>query len=113
MLEFKKSGITRAELAVRTGKSKAQISRLLGQPRNLTTDTMGELLFAISGKEMEYNSADPFQRESKSSKHGDAAFMSMDRLHATSTGIAFIRSTIDARGTIVPRGLESIQAVAA
>ena len=59
--EFDKSGLTRSELAVGAGKSKAQISRLLGRPTNLTTDTMGELLFAISGKTPKYRSYRPIQ----------------------------------------------------
>lgn len=61
--EFEKSGITRAELAVRTGKSRALISRLLGQPSNLTADTAEELLFAISGGEIEYHVVYPLSRE--------------------------------------------------
>jgi transcriptional regulator with XRE-family HTH domain len=57
--KFKESGITRAELAVRTGKSRALISRLLGQPGNLTADTMAELLFAMSGEEIQYSAVRP------------------------------------------------------
>jgi transcriptional regulator with XRE-family HTH domain len=60
--ELKKSGITRTELATRTGKSLALISRLLGQPSNLTADTAAELLFAISGGEIEYNVTHPLNR---------------------------------------------------
>lgn len=63
--EFEKSGISRAELAVRTGKSRALISRLLGQPSNLTCDTAAELLFAISGGEIEYRVAYPLSRETR------------------------------------------------
>jgi transcriptional regulator with XRE-family HTH domain len=57
--EFEMSGITRAELAVRTGKSRALISRLLGQPSNLTVDTAAQLIFAISGKEIQYGAVRP------------------------------------------------------
>jgi hypothetical protein len=60
--EFKKSGITRSELAFRTGKSRALISRLLGQPSNLTADTAAELLFAICGGEIQYSVAHPLSR---------------------------------------------------
>jgi hypothetical protein len=57
--KFKESGITRTELAIRTGKSRALISRLLGQPGNLTADTMAELLFAMSGEEIQYSTSRP------------------------------------------------------
>lgn len=57
--KFKESGITRAELAIRTGKSRALMSRLLGQPGNLTADTMAELLFAMSGEEIQYSASRP------------------------------------------------------
>jgi hypothetical protein len=55
-------GITQAELAVRTGKSREIISRLLGQPSNLTADTAAELLFAISGGEIEDHITYPLNR---------------------------------------------------
>jgi hypothetical protein len=65
MKEFSMSGITRAELAIRTGKSRALISRLLGQPGNMTLDTMEELLFGISGKEVRYAAESPSVRQAK------------------------------------------------
>jgi transcriptional regulator with XRE-family HTH domain len=52
--EFKKSGITQADLALRMGKGADRISRILGSPGNLTLDTMSEVLFALSGGEPEY-----------------------------------------------------------
>ena len=54
--KFQESGITRAELAIRTGRSTEQISCLLGQPGNPTADTMAELLFAMCGEEIHYSS---------------------------------------------------------
>lgn len=54
--KFKESGITHAELAIRTGRSTGQISCLLGQPGNLTANTMAELLFAMCGEEIHYSS---------------------------------------------------------
>jgi hypothetical protein len=62
MREFRRSGITQAELAVRTGKSREIISRLLGQPSNMTADTAAELIFAISGGEIEYHITYPLNR---------------------------------------------------
>jgi hypothetical protein len=47
--EFKKSGLTQAELARRLGKSPEVISRLLARPGNWESNTFSELLFAISG----------------------------------------------------------------
>src|SRR6266700_800185 len=47
--ELKKSGITQADLARRLGKGQDAISRLLRRPRNWELDTLGDLLFAISG----------------------------------------------------------------
>src|SRR5258708_29575468 len=50
--EFAKSGITKAELADRLGKGPDQISHWLSSPGNLTIDTVGQLLFAISASEI-------------------------------------------------------------
>src|SRR6476620_8103448 len=49
--EFKKSGLTQADLARRLGKPHRtdQISKLLSGPGNWTLDTVADLLFAISG----------------------------------------------------------------
>jgi transcriptional regulator with XRE-family HTH domain len=47
--EFKKSGLTQADLARRLGKAAEVVSRLLSRPRNWELDTFSDLLFAISG----------------------------------------------------------------
>jgi transcriptional regulator with XRE-family HTH domain len=47
--EFKKSGLTQADLARRLGKSPEVISRLLARPSNWEADTFADLLFATSG----------------------------------------------------------------
>lgn len=47
--EFKKSGITKTELARRMGKTLPEISRMLGGPANWTIATVSDLLFAIAG----------------------------------------------------------------
>jgi hypothetical protein len=47
--EFKKSGITKTELARRMGKTLPQLSRMLGGPANWTIATVTDLLFAICG----------------------------------------------------------------
>jgi hypothetical protein len=47
--EFKKSGITKTELAKRLGKTLPEVSRMLGGPANWTIATVSDLLFAITG----------------------------------------------------------------
>src|SRR5277367_1629656 len=47
--EFKKSGITKTELARRLGKNLPEVSRMLGGPANWTISTVSDLLFAITG----------------------------------------------------------------
>jgi hypothetical protein len=53
--EFEKSGISKAALAARLGKASETITRWLGTPSNWTLDTVSDLLFAISGAELNYN----------------------------------------------------------
>jgi hypothetical protein len=52
--EFKKSGLSQADLARRLGKGTDRICKLLGGPGNWTLDTVSDLLFAISGAEPKY-----------------------------------------------------------
>jgi hypothetical protein len=47
--EFKKSGITQADLARRLDKPREVISRLLARPGNWESDTFSDMIFAISG----------------------------------------------------------------
>jgi hypothetical protein len=47
--EFRKSGISKTELAKRLGKTLPEVSRMLGGPANWTIVTATDLLFAISG----------------------------------------------------------------
>jgi len=54
LTEFKKSGLSQADLARRIGKRPEVISRLLGAPGNWGLDTVSDLLFAISGAEPAY-----------------------------------------------------------
>jgi len=46
------SGLTKAALARRLGKSPDRISRLLGAPGNWTIETVSELLLGIAGEEL-------------------------------------------------------------
>ena len=57
--EFKRSGITRADLARRLGKGQDVISRLLSRPQNWELDTLCDLVFAISGTVPAYGTSFP------------------------------------------------------
>jgi transcriptional regulator with XRE-family HTH domain len=63
--EFKKSGLSQAELAIRMGKGKDRICKLLAAPGNWTSDTASEILFAISGSELVYSIGYPFERPTR------------------------------------------------
>ena len=52
LIEFKNSGLTKADLARRLDKEPAQVSRLLSGPGNVTLDTLSDVLFALSGAEL-------------------------------------------------------------
>jgi hypothetical protein len=64
MTEFKRSGITKAELARRLfgNKGADRVSRMLGGPGNWTLKTLSDLLFAISGAEPTYGIAYPLEK---------------------------------------------------
>ena len=47
-----KNGLTKAALARRIGKPPEVINRLLGAPRNLTLDTLSDLLLGIGAEEL-------------------------------------------------------------
>ncbi len=64
--EFKRSGLTQAEFAKRAKKGTDLISRYLSRPRNLTLDTLGELLFALTGGALSFSISYPAQRASVS-----------------------------------------------
>ena len=69
--EFKKSGITQAELCKRLRKEPAQISRLLGSPANWSADTYSDLLFAISGAEPIQTIAYPLDMPARNYRNQD------------------------------------------
>lgn len=53
--EFKRSGMSQADLARRLGKGTDVVCRWLRSPGNWTADTVSDLLFAISGAEAGYS----------------------------------------------------------
>lgn len=63
--EFKKSGISQAELARRLGKGTDRVCKLLAGPGNWTLDTITDLLFAISGGEAKYDVAYPLDEPAR------------------------------------------------
>lgn len=48
--EAQREHITKKDLAERMGKDPGQLSRLLGQPSNLTLDTVSDLLLALDAE---------------------------------------------------------------
>ena len=62
--EIRSKGVTQAELARRLGKDPAQINRLLSLPRNLTIDSVAEILFAVAGGEFDYKVEYPLEKPS-------------------------------------------------
>src|SRR3990172_3044278 len=59
LAEFRKSGISQAELAKRTGNGPDIISRLNGRPGNWTLNTLSDLLFAMSAAAPSYSVSYP------------------------------------------------------
>ena len=62
--EFRKSGLTQAELARRMGRRPKVVSRMLGAPGNWRLDTVSDLLFAISGAEVAFTTRYPMAESS-------------------------------------------------
>lgn len=64
MSEFKKSGISKAELARRLfgNKGADRVSRMLGGPGNWTLKTVSDLLFATSGAEPTFGISYPLEK---------------------------------------------------
>lgn len=56
---FKQSGLKQSEVASRLGKGADNISRLFRRPRNMEIDTLGELIFAITGGTLQLSIAYP------------------------------------------------------
>jgi transcriptional regulator with XRE-family HTH domain len=61
--EFKKSGLSQADLGRRLKKSAPQLSRLFSGPGNMTLDMLSDLLFAIAGAEPALSTTYPFLRQ--------------------------------------------------
>lgn len=69
--EFLESGITQAQLARRLGKGTDRVCKILGAPGNWTLDTVSDLMFAISGAELEYAVSPILDRSVRNSIESD------------------------------------------
>jgi len=65
------SGLTKAKLSRRIGKSPEVINRWLGAPSNLTLDSISDLLLGISGEEPEVNASSLLNRNPVNFDHLD------------------------------------------
>jgi len=61
--EFKKSGITQAQLARRLNMDKSLVSRYLGTPANWEFETLCDFFFAICGCVMDVHLTHPLEGE--------------------------------------------------
>jgi len=76
--ELEKSGLTKAELADRTGKGADRIAHLLGAPGNWTLDTISSLLYAISGAEIDYHISYPIDQKPRNQNHPSWLFAAFE-----------------------------------
>jgi transcriptional regulator with XRE-family HTH domain len=66
-----KNGLTKAALARRIGKSPEVINRLLGAPRNLTLDTLSDLLLGIGAEELTLEAESILNQSPRNYLHAD------------------------------------------
>jgi hypothetical protein len=59
--EFERSGLSQADLARRLGRGTDLVCRWLRAPANWTSDTVSDLLFALSGAEADYRIRHPLR----------------------------------------------------
>jgi hypothetical protein len=87
--EFKKSGLSQADLARRLRKAPEVVCRLLGSPGNWTLDTVSDFLFAISAAEPKYDLIYPLDKAARNYVRQDQFAVSK----GSTDGVASIRST--------------------
>ena len=63
--EFKKSGLSQADLVRRLGKEPAQLSRLFAGPGNLTLETVSDVLYATNAAELELSISYPLSAKTR------------------------------------------------
>lgn len=64
-------GLTRAELARRTGKRPEVLTRILGAPGNWRLDTVSDLLMGIAGEELDATASSPLARARRNYRYRD------------------------------------------
>ena len=69
-------GLTRAELARRTGKRPEVLTRILGAPGNWRLDTVSDLLMGIAGEELDATASSPLAGATRNYRYRD--FLRMD-----------------------------------
>ena len=65
------SKLTQAEICKRLGRRPDVVCRWIGAPGNWTLDTVSDLLFAISGEEIDYQTADPIGSQRRNHNQPD------------------------------------------
>jgi hypothetical protein len=91
--EFEKAGISKAELADRLERGTDRISHLLGAPGNWTLDTISDLLFAISGAEVDYRVTYPLLRPPRNMTTPEWLYQDSDLVQVPIRGIAAFQTT--------------------
>jgi hypothetical protein len=100
--EFKKSGLSQADLAKRLGKGTDVICRLLSRPGNWGLDTFSDLLFGICGSLGSFDAAHPLPTSTvtagKVAARQPDDLVSTARIHGVS-GIQLLPTTVSSSKT--------------
>jgi hypothetical protein len=70
-LQAEKSGLTKAKLARKIGKTPDVINRWLGSPNNIQIDTACDLILGISGEELHLSVSSPLNQIRSNYSHFD------------------------------------------
>lgn len=110
--EFKKSRISQADLARRLGKGPDIVSRWLAAPGNWRLDTVSDLLFAISGAELNYGLIYPLNHPSRNDTWPDWLDKESSQQGALLQGIDFDEAVSRKQtGSSIPVSLDAVLTV--
>jgi hypothetical protein len=70
-LQAEKSGLTKAKLARKIGKTPDVVNRWLGSPNNIQIDTACDLILGISGEELHLSASSPLSQIRSNYSHFD------------------------------------------
>jgi hypothetical protein len=101
--EQQKNGLTQAALARRIGKKPDVVNRWLGSPRNLTLDTISDLLLGISAEEFSVISSKILDRRPKNYSHWEKLTTSLEQSTTKHSSIMSAAETV----TIQPSTMAS------